>query len=125
MVHLTILAPARTRRAPHQAKTVQAKRLDSWIRSSYVAARHGPDNSNRRIASDLPIGVVLLRSRVRYRDCLDPRMSSVYASTDGFSYACRVAAACAFDPDLVLSDAIPDARRISFFRIRIAQPDRA
>lgn len=125
MVHLTILAPTRTRRAPHQAKTIQAKRLDSWTQNSYVAARHDPDNSSRRINSDLPIGVVLLRSRVRSRDCLDPRMSSVHASTNGFSHACRAAAACAFDPDLVLSNAIPGARRISLPRIRIARPDRA
>lgn len=124
MVHLTILAPTMTRQAPHRAKAIQAKRLDSWIQNSYVAARHDPDNSNRRIASDLPNGVVLLRSCVRSRDCLDPHMSSVNASADGFSHARRAAAACAFDPDPVLPNAMPDALRVSRPRIRIARSDR-
>lgn len=120
MVHLTISVSRIRRPAPHPTK-----RLDFWIQSGYVTARHDPDNSDRHITSDLPVGVVSLRLRVRSRDRLDPYMSCINASVDKSRHDSRAVNARAADPDLVSSDATTGVHQTSSRRIIIAQPHRA
>jgi hypothetical protein len=120
MVHLSIPASRISRRVPQQTK-----RLDSWIQNGYVAGRNDPDDSNRHITSDLPTGVVFLRSRVCSSDCLDPNMSLVPASTDKSSHDFRAVDARAGDADSVPSGATMAARKISLPQIRIAHLLRA
>lgn len=120
MVHLTIPVSKIARPTLNNAK-----RLDSWIQSSYVTARHDPDNSDRHITSDLPVRVVSLRLRVRFRDRLDPHMPCANASMDEFQRDARAVDARATDPDLVSLDATMGVHQPSSCRIIIAQPHRA